>query len=62
MGENKEIFKATHPFLFFIEGPGGSILYIGKVENPLDDQERVTPLPARAGTDEEDRVYKVAGK
>ncbi|KAJ8981485.1 hypothetical protein NQ317_007011 [Molorchus minor] len=36
-GEPKDVFNATHPFLFFIEGPNGTILFNGKVENPLEE-------------------------
>ncbi|KAL3289709.1 hypothetical protein HHI36_023109 [Cryptolaemus montrouzieri] len=35
-GEVDNFFNATHPFMFFIEEPTtGTILFIGKVENPL---------------------------
>ncbi|CAH1103652.1 unnamed protein product [Psylliodes chrysocephalus] len=33
-GENKLIFNASHPFMFFVEGPNGTILFIGKYEDP----------------------------
>lgn len=38
MGDNPdEEFEATHPFMFFIEDEStGTILFLGKVENPLD--------------------------
>ncbi|XP_018571319.1 uncharacterized protein LOC108910995 [Anoplophora glabripennis] len=37
-GEPKENFHATHPFLFFIEGPNGIILFNGKIENPSETE------------------------
>ncbi|KAJ8926902.1 hypothetical protein NQ314_020754 [Rhamnusium bicolor] len=50
-GEPRDIFNATHPFLFFIEGPNGSILFNGKVENPLEEES--LPIPTRLGDDDE---------
>lgn len=38
-GEATDIFNATHPFLFFIEGPNGSILFNGKIENPAEQEQ-----------------------
>ncbi|KAJ8923743.1 hypothetical protein NQ315_010324 [Exocentrus adspersus] len=38
-GEPREVFYATHPFLFFIEGPNGSVLFNGKIENPLQTED-----------------------
>ncbi|CAH1153432.1 unnamed protein product [Phaedon cochleariae] len=46
-GEANDVFNATHPFLFFIEGPNGTVLFIGKVENPLEEEQ--IPLPSRWG-------------
>ncbi|VEN61957.1 unnamed protein product [Callosobruchus maculatus] len=36
-GENVERFNATHPFMFFIEGPSGTVLFIGKLDDPVQD-------------------------
>ncbi|KAG5895061.1 hypothetical protein JTB14_021028 [Gonioctena quinquepunctata] len=44
-GEAKSVFIASHPFLFYIEGPNGTLLFIGKVENPLEENQ--LPLPTR---------------
>ncbi|CAG9857849.1 unnamed protein product [Phyllotreta striolata] len=41
-GENDVKFEATHPFMFFIEEQQGSLLFMGKVENPLNGE--VLPL------------------
>ncbi|CAG9855304.1 unnamed protein product [Phyllotreta striolata] len=38
MGENKMIFNASHPFLFFIEGPNNTVLFVGKYEDPYEDE------------------------
>lgn len=51
ISEAKEFFNATHPFLYFIEGPDGLVLFIGKVENPLEEDAR--QLPSRAGIDDD---------
>nr|XP_023013441.1 uncharacterized protein LOC111503378 [Leptinotarsa decemlineata] len=55
-GEAKEEFIATHPFLFYIEGPNGTLLFIGKVENPLEETQM--PLPTR--WKEEDNFQEAA--
>lgn len=37
-GESETVFEATHPFLFYIEEESsGTILFVGKVDNPLDE-------------------------
>lgn len=44
IGEAEAFFEATHPFLFFIEEEStGSILFAGKLENPLEEEPG--PLP-----------------
>ncbi|CAH1969976.1 unnamed protein product [Acanthoscelides obtectus] len=40
-GESVERFNATHPFMFFIEGPSGTVLFIGKLDDPMPE---VLPL------------------
>ncbi|KAJ8950296.1 hypothetical protein NQ318_021153, partial [Aromia moschata] len=42
-GEPKDVFNATHPFLFFIEGPNGTVLFNGKIENPAEEGEQLLP-------------------
>ncbi|XP_028141335.1 uncharacterized protein LOC114335311 [Diabrotica virgifera virgifera] len=32
--ENTMIFNASHPFMFFVDGPNGTILFVGQYENP----------------------------
>lgn len=45
IGDVEAYFEATHPFLFFIEEETtGSILFAGKLENPLEEDPQ--PLPA----------------
>ncbi|KAF2884871.1 hypothetical protein ILUMI_21290 [Ignelater luminosus] len=47
-GDADIIFNATHPFLIFVEErKTGSIVFAGKVENPL--QTDFVPLPSRFG-------------
>jgi hypothetical protein len=42
------VFNATHPFLFFLEEQTkGTILFVGKVENPLETN--AVPIPPRFG-------------
>ena len=50
-GEVDYVFNATHPFMFFLEEQTtGTILFVGKVENPLDSN--AMPLPSRFGTNQ----------
>lgn len=45
-GNVENFFNATHPFLFFVEEQTtGSIIFVGKLENPLETQP--FPLPPR---------------
>ncbi|RZC35848.1 serpin B6, partial [Asbolus verrucosus] len=47
-GEVDYVFNATHPFLFFLEEQtSGTILFVGRVENPLESNS--VPLPPRFG-------------
>ncbi|XP_072401833.1 uncharacterized protein [Diabrotica undecimpunctata] len=34
MGENTIKFNVSHPFMFFIDGPNGTLLFVGKCEDP----------------------------
>lgn len=50
-GDVEGVFNATHPFLFFIEEQTqGSIVFIGKLENPLEANPLPLPLPTRLST------------
>lgn len=50
--ETDNVFNASHPFLFFVEEQStGSLLFAGKVENPLETESQ---FPYRYG--EEDTV------
>lgn len=43
-GEAESTFNATYPFVFFIqENTVGSVLFVGKVENPLQSESVFTP-------------------
>ncbi|XP_064215255.1 serpin peptidase inhibitor 5 isoform X1 [Tribolium castaneum] len=45
------VFNATHPFMFFLEEQtSGTILFVGKVENPLETVG--VPLPPRFGSNQ----------
>lgn len=45
-GEADSFFNATHPFAFFVEDQTtGTILFIGKVVNPLESDP--VPIPSR---------------
>lgn len=43
-GEPQYYFNASHPFLFFVlEETGSNILFMGKVENPLESDVKPSP-------------------
>ncbi|XP_072395805.1 serine protease inhibitor 27A-like [Diabrotica undecimpunctata] len=46
-GEQTQTFHATHPFMFYIEEElSGTVLFVGKVENPLEsDPQPLAPKP-----------------
>nr|XP_969874.1 PREDICTED: serpin B6 [Tribolium castaneum] len=49
------VFNATHPFMFFLEEQtSGTILFVGKVENPLETVG--VPLPPRFGSNQGKRA------
>lgn len=50
-GDADIIFNATHPFLIFVEeSKTGSIVFAGKVQNPLQTESlSFPPLPSRFG-------------
>ncbi|XP_057655846.1 heparin cofactor 2-like [Diorhabda carinulata] len=39
--ENILTFNASHPFMFFIEGPNNTILFVGKCEDPSDSWDSI---------------------
>lgn len=46
-GDADNVFNASHPFMFFIEEQtNGTILFVGKIENPLEIH---SELPNRFG-------------
>ncbi|KAJ3639326.1 hypothetical protein Zmor_002691 [Zophobas morio] len=58
-GEVDYVFNATHPFMFFLEEQTtGTILFVGKVENPLDSN--AMPLPSRFGTNQAVQPYPLS--
>ncbi|XP_045481195.1 uncharacterized protein LOC123685563 [Harmonia axyridis] len=55
-GEVDNVFNATHPFMFFIEEQTrGTILFAGKVENPL----HLETIASRGGVSESEEPKKV---
>lgn len=57
LGETTNMFNATHPFMFFIEEHNsGTILFAGKIENPLEIDP--IPLPPRFGETSEQSTPK----
>jgi serpin peptidase inhibitor clade A protein 3 len=53
------VFNATHPFLFFLEEQTkGTILFVGKVENPLETN--AVPIPPRFGDSQGAQPYPLS--
>lgn len=52
-GEAENTFNASHPFLFIVEEHStGAILFMGKVQNPLEVDS--PPIPSRFAEEYED--------